>query len=99
MIQQILFGLPGILIFIGSASLAAWLPNYGLMAFALAWSLPSALYLFTGSGWIQLAALYIPLSLGLSIYLIKCEKILVPRLLLLPIYSLYLFLGYSAFIE
>jgi hypothetical protein len=95
MIQQIFFGLPGILIFIGSATLAVWLPNYGLMVFALAWSLPSAFYLVTGSGWIQFAALYVPISLGLSIRYIKHEKLLIPRLLLLPIYALYLFFGYS----
>ncbi len=95
MIQQLFFGLPGIVIFILSATLAAWLTNYALMVFALAWSLPSAFYLFMGNGWIQLAALYVPLSLALSIYLLKREKPLIPRLLLLPIYALYLFLGYS----
>jgi len=95
MIQQIFFGLPGILIFIGTATLAAWLPNYGLMAFALAWSLPSAFYFFTGNGWIQFAALYVPLSLSLSIYLLKHKKLVLAKLLLLPIYALYLFIGYS----
>ena len=93
-ILQFLFGWPAIIGFQLLATLGTWKPNWKLVLIALAWSLPSSLYLFGGNGWIQLAALYIPLSLGLSIYLLHKKQTVVPKLLLVPIYAVYSWLGY-----
>jgi hypothetical protein len=51
-------------------------------------------YIATGKGWIQLAGLYIPLSLGASIAFIKYRKNLIPKLLLVPMYIFYSWFGY-----
>lgn len=95
MILPLLFGWPGIMIFILFATFAAWTSNIQFMVAALIFCLPNSFYLFGGNGWIQLAALYIPLSLGLSIYFIKIGKSLVPKILLGPVYGFYIYFGYS----
>lgn len=95
MIVQFIFGWPAILLFMSIATLAAWRNSYVLMALALAVSLPSTLYLFGGNGWIQLVAFYIPISLGVSVVLIRKRIRLAPKLLLLPIYGFYAYLGYA----
>lgn len=95
MIVQVLFGWPGILTFIVLATIAAWAPNKMLMVVALAWSLPSVFYLLLGNGWTRILALYIPISLGISIYFIMNKKQFYPKLLLFPIYVFYACLGYT----
>lgn len=92
---QFLLGWPAIVSFVLLASAGAWKPSKKLMAFALVWSLPSSLYLFGGNGWIQLAALYIPVSLGMSVFLIDRKQTILPKILLVPIYVIYTWLGMS----
>lgn len=92
-IFQFLLGWPAIICFLLLATVGAWKPSKSLMTAALVWSLPSSLYLFGGNGWIQLAALYIPLSLGFSIFLIHRKQIVAPKLLLVPVYGIYTWLG------
>lgn len=95
MILQFIFGWPGIILFVAIATGASWKKSYKLMSTALVLSLPSSLYLFGGNGWIQLVALYIPISIGASVILIKNNISTIPKLLLLPIYVFYAYLGYA----
>lgn len=95
MIIQTFLGWPAIVGFTVLATIGAWKPSKTLMATALAWCLPSAFYLFGGNGWIQVFALYMPISLGASIYFIDRKIRIVPKLLLVPIYGGYIWLGYA----
>lgn len=95
MIVQFIFGWPGIILFLVIATVAAWKKSYKLMTLALVLSLPSSLYLFGGNGWIQLLAFYVPISTGASIILIKNHINIVPKVLLLPIYVFYSYLGFA----
>ena len=94
MIVQFFFW-TAIILFITMATVAAWKGGHILMTTALVLSLPSSLYLFGGNGWIQFVALYIPMSLGVSIILVKKKDRLTPKLLLLPTYAFYAYLGYA----
>lgn len=93
MMMQLLFGWPAIIGFTVLATIGAWKPSKTLMATALAWCLPSAFYFFGGNGWIQIFALYMPISLGASIYFIDRKIRILPKLLLVPIYGVYVWLG------
>lgn len=95
MLVQILIGWPTILAFVTLATIAAWRPNHILMVVALIFSLPSSLYLFGGNGWAPVLALYIPLSLIFSAVLLKNGQYLLPRIMLLPIYGVFAYLGYA----
>lgn len=92
-IFQFLLGWPAIICFVLIATAAAWRPSKNLMIVALVWSVPGSLYLLGGNGWIQIDALYIPLSLGLSVFLIHRNQIMAPKLLLVPMYAIYVLLG------
>jgi hypothetical protein len=94
LVLQLFFGWPAIGLFIGLATVAAWLSNQHMMIAAFVFSLGPSFYIVAGNGWIQLAGLYIPLSLGTSIALIKYRKNLIPKLLLVPMYVFYSWFGY-----
>lgn len=95
LVVQFIFGWPGILLFLGLASIAAWRANHKVMIAALFFSVGPSLYIIGGNGLVQLFGLYIPLSLGVSIPLIKHRQCLVPKILLIPMYSFYVWLGYA----
>lgn len=94
-IVQLLFGWPAIVGFLAVATVAAWRPSKDLMVAALFWSVPNFFYLFGGNGWIRLVALYLPLSLGLSIFLLEKKLTVLPKLLLCPLYGFYAWLAYA----
>ncbi len=95
MILLFLFGWPGILLFMMLATIAAWKPSPMLMTGALILSLAPSLYLFGGNGWVQGFAFYTPLSLAMSIMLIKNKRYWPPRYMLIPVYVLYAWFGYT----
>ena len=99
LIAQLFFGWPAIVLFLVLATLAAWLPDEKIMLAALFLSLGPSLYIFGGTGWIQLLGIYIPLSLGVSILLIKYKKYLLPKVLLIPMYIFYILLGYAVYMQ
>jgi len=94
LVLQLFFGWPAILLFIGLATVAAWISNQQMMIAAFVFSLGPSFYVVGWNSWIQLVGLYIPLSLVASIALIKYRKNLIPKLLLVPIYVFYSWLGY-----
>ena len=94
LILQLLFGWPGILLFLILATMAVWNTNQKMMMIALIFSIGPALYLLTGNGWVQLVGVYIPLSLGGSALLIKSQRLLIAKLLLLPLYGFYTWFAY-----
>ena len=95
LILVVLLGWPAIIMFLALATIGAWLPNQKMMIMALCFSLGPSLYIFWGNGWIQLLGVYIPLCLGISTLLIKHQKFLIPKLLLVPMYIFYTWFGYA----
>lgn len=100
----IIFGWPGILVFLAITTIAIGRSDYKLLIAALILSLPSCLYLAGANNRFTLAAAYIPISLGISAYLMR-KKInnkvnnLVPNLLILPVYLFYAHLGYLVYTQ
>ncbi len=89
MIIQIIFGWPVIVLFMLLATYAAWARKRTPMIIACLLSVLPSLYLIGGDGWIQLLAVYIPVSLSFSIFLMSKKMYLAPRILLIPAYGFY----------
>jgi hypothetical protein len=94
-VVQLFFGWPAIGIFLTLATLGAWLPNNKAAAGSIVFALGPSLYLFGGNNWVQLVGIYIPISLVLSIVLIRYGNNLLPKLLLVPMYCFYVWLAYA----
>lgn len=93
-IAQLFFGWPAIFIFMALATIGALRVRVGPIAIAFVFALGPSLYLFGANSWVRVIGLYIPLSLVISIALIRYRKPVVPRILLVPIYCFYIWLGY-----
>jgi hypothetical protein len=93
MIIQILMGWLAIIGFTLLASYGAWSRKAVPLAIASIWSLPNSIYLLMSNGWGQLAGIYIPLSLVISAVVVQLENPWPARILLLPVYGFYLWLG------
>ena len=90
---QLLFGWPAIICFMALATIGAFKSNKKLMVVALIWSLPNTYFISGYNGWIQFAVLYLPISFGVSVYLVESKWNIVPKLLLIPAYAFYAALG------
>jgi hypothetical protein len=93
MIILLLMGWPAIIGFVLLASYGAWQNKAIPLAIASIWSLPNSIYLLTGNNWVQFAGIFIPVSLVISAVAVQLEKAWPARVLLLPIYGFYLWLG------
>jgi len=93
-IVQLFFGWPAIVIFVILATLGAWLPNSKITSSSIVFALGPSLYLIGGNNWVQLVGIYIPISLVVSIMLIRYGNYLLPKLLLVPIYCFHFWLAY-----
>lgn len=93
MIIQLLMGWLAIIGFNLLTSYGAWNGKAVPLAIASIWSLPNSIYLLMNNGWVQLAGTYIPLSLVISAVVVQLGKPWPARILLLPVYGFYLWLG------
>jgi hypothetical protein len=93
MIIQLLMGWPAIIGFTLLASYGAWKGKAVPLAIASIWSLPNSIYLLMANNWVQLAGIYIPLSLVISAVVVQSGKAWPARIVLLPVYGFYLWLG------
>src|SRR5690606_16988271 len=93
-VAELLFGWPAILIFMALATYGTWGVRVAPIVIAFFFALGPSYYLFGANNWIPVVALYIPLSLLVSIFLVRHRKPNIPRALLVPIYCFYIWLGY-----
>ena len=93
-VAQLLFGWPAILIFTALATIGAWQVRVKELGFASFFALGPSLYLIGANNWIQFMGLYIPVSIGISIALVRNKKPMVARALLVPIYCFYIWFSY-----
>src|SRR5690554_4516102 len=93
-VAELFFGWPAILIFMALATYGALGVRVAPIVIAIFFALGPSYYFLGANSWIPVVALYTPLSLLLSIVLIRRRKPNIPRALLVPIYCFYIWLGY-----
>ena len=93
-VVELFFGWPAIFIFMALATFGAWGVRVPPIVIAFFFALGPSFYLLGASNWIPVVALYILLSLLISIVLVRHRKPIIPRALLVPIYCFYIWLGY-----
>ena len=98
-VASLLFGWPAILAFTALATIGAWHVRVKELTIALFFALGPSLYLIGANNWVQFMGLYIPLSIGISIALVRKKKPVIARVLLVPIYCFYVWFGFMVAVQ
>ena len=93
MFAVLFFGWPAIAIFLILVTAGAWLSNQKVMLVGLVFSIGPSLYLIGYPSWVRLVGVLIPVCLYMAYILIRAKKVLLARILIVPIYCFYAWLA------